>query len=298
MTAEPVLAVQNLRFRYPGTDDYALLSISFELVAGEVLGILGANGSGKSTLLAALLDVRSGERHGAVRFYPREAGDHRGRIGYLAQQPSLYLSLTLWENLVHAARLVLPRRAVRPAVRRAVAEFRLGAVVDRPLRELSGGWRQLCHLAVSFVHDPPVRLLDEPTTALDFETRERVVQLVKGWAARGVACVVTSHYPEDLEQMCTRMVVIRQGESIRSACLADLLAQLRPTLVIELETVAGPRTMSLPLPDRFGDVSAAVEAAAERYGAAARVVAVRLSGGRLRDLLQGDPELAGVVRDE
>lgn len=294
----PVLSVRGLRFRYPGRTEPALHGVGFDLWPGEVLGVLGPNGSGKSTLLSAVLDVKKGHREGEVTLFgaPVSAGAGH-RVGYATQMTALYLPLTVRENLVHAARLVLPRRRAGEAVRRSIEEFRLEGVLGRRVGELSGGWRRLVHIAASFVHEPPLRFLDEPTAALDFETRGRLVGLVADWAARGAAVVVTSHYPEDLEEMCTRLLVIRQGVVIRSATLADLLAGVSRRLVVEVSQEGRETTVTLELPARSGDLARDIAAAldAARVTPEARLENLRLTSANLRGLLTGDPRLTGVI---
>jgi ABC-2 type transport system ATP-binding protein len=296
---DPLLRVRDLWFRYRGQAEPAVRGISFDVEAGEVLGILGPNGSGKSTLLSAVFDARKGHRAGTVTG-ASETGPLGGRVGYATQQTALYQQLTTRENLVHAARLVLPAGRVRAAVDAALDEFGLGSVRDHVVGELSGGWQRLAHIAASFVHDPPLRFLDEPTSALDFDTRGRLVELVRAWSARGVASVVTSHYPEDLEEMCTRLVIIKAGELIRSATLAQLLAGLSRQLVIELSDERGTREVRVAMPEHAAELPTAV-ADALRTGAAtgaARITGLRVTAATLRGLLTEDPLLAGVVDDE
>ncbi|MGF7233572.1 MAG: ATP-binding cassette domain-containing protein, partial [Frankia sp.] len=214
--------------------------MSFTVHHGQVLGILGANGSGKSTLLNALLDVRAGERRGEV-VVDGPGGGSRLEIGFAAQQIALYHLLTVRENLRHVARTLLPRRAVAAAVDDAISEHGLGEVAQTPVHQLSGGWQRLAHIATSFVHRPRIRLLDEPTAALDFEARGRLVALVNDWRRDGVLMLVTSHYPEDIDEICTHALVIQDGVVARYGTLDDLLAHHRRELMIEARSAAGGR---------------------------------------------------------
>nr|WP_225955247.1 ABC transporter ATP-binding protein [Kibdelosporangium phytohabitans] len=292
-----LLEVRDLRFRYHGQAEPAVRGISFEVQPGEVLGILGPNGSGKSTLLSAVFDARKGHRAGAVSYESEPVtGPIGDRVGYATQQTALYHLLTTKENLTHAARLALPAKRVRAAVDAAVTEYGLGPAVNRVVGQLSGGWQRLVHVAASFVHDPPLRFLDEPTSALDFDTRGRLVELVRAWSARGVASVVTSHYPEDLEEMCTRLLIIKNGEVIRSATLSRLLAGLSRQLVVEL---SDEREVRIDVPDSAGQLSSAVVDAVRDSGTGtAKVAGLRVTAATLRGLLTEDPELAGLVDDE
>jgi ABC-2 type transport system ATP-binding protein len=296
--SDVALSVRGLRFSYPGRSEPVLRDITFDLRPSEVVGVLGPNGSGKSTLLSALLDTRKGRRGGEVHF-GRKQTVPRGLVGYATQQTALYRQLTVRENLLHAARILLPGGQVRASVDRCVKEFGLAEVASRPVHQLSGGWQRLVHLAVSFVHDPPVRILDEPTNALDFETRGRLVELVRGWRSRAIATLLTSHYPEDIEEMCTRIVVIRNGRAVRSAPLADLLAGLSRQLVVEATRHGTVVTGRAAAPTRLADLPAALGSAIRDCGGVdGEVSDVRLTAATLRGLLTEDPQLKGMLADE
>jgi ABC-2 type transport system ATP-binding protein len=287
------LSVSGLSFRYPKQPDPVLRDVSFEVRPGQSLGVLGPNGAGKSTLLNALLKVRPGTRSGTVAF-GGVPGIRRTAVGYATQQTALYQQLTVVENIRHVGRMLLPRRAVAAAVDRNLVEFGLTSRADEPVHRLSGGWQRLAHLAAGFVHDPPLRLLDEPTTALDFETRARLVSLVEQWRSAGATVLVTSHYPEDIEEMCTHAVVIRGGTVARHSSVPDLVAGYRRELIITLAGAGGARDVRRPLPDTVRGLGAAVEDLAAREGLRGdRLLGVSTTGTRLRDVLSADPELRG-----
>lgn len=312
----PGISVSGLSFRYPSAARPTLRDVSFEVAPGQVLGVLGANGSGKSTLLNALLDVRAGERRGTVaiqggrpdaRGRPDGPGASRARraaaardVGYAPQQVALYDLLTVRENLRHVARTLLGRRAVTAAVDDAIAEHGLEPVASTPAYRLSGGWRRLAHIAASFVHRPGVRLLDEPTAALDFEARRRLVELVQSWRAAGIPMIVTSHYPEDIDEICTHALVISDGAVARHGPLADLLGRCRRELVIEAVAESGAIAARADAPATPADLAAALGALVARSGefASARLLAVRVTDNRLRDVLAADPRLKGLLDDE
>jgi ABC-2 type transport system ATP-binding protein len=245
VSAPAALTVSDLSFRYPGRDRHVLAGLSFEAPAGSALGVLGANGSGKSTLLAALAGARAGLRTGTVTLSGAARSDltqpDPRAIGFATQDVALYRELTVRENLRHAARVTMRRDRVAAAVDRAIAEYGLAPVVDVAAHRLSGGWARVAHLAATFVHDPPVRLLDEPTAALDFEARVRLVALIRSWRDSGVICVVTSHYPEDIEEMCEAVVVIAGGAVVYRGTVADLAA----TTAVQPTEPAVPRPRSL-----------------------------------------------------
>ncbi|MGH3242829.1 MAG: ATP-binding cassette domain-containing protein, partial [Spirillospora sp.] len=233
-----MLLVKDLGFRYPGGEP-VLRGASLRLEPGLAVGLLGANGSGKSTLLGAITDSIEGERRGLVAAGPGPDGRIDGPIGYATQDVALYPHLTVVENLTHAARLATRRWRVAGLVAAAVDDFDLGRLRDRPARFLSGGQRRMVHLACAFVHRPAVRLLDEPTTALDFETRQKLIGLVGEWRSRDVAILVTAHYPEDVEELCSSITVLSDGRTYDLGPLGGYLARQRRLGYVEHVTDDG-----------------------------------------------------------
>ncbi|MBB4919899.1 ATP-binding cassette domain-containing protein [Streptosporangium saharense] len=293
-TGDRLLAVTDLSFAY-GDSPPVLTGVTLRLRAGEVLGVLGRNGAGKSTLINAILDIVPGRRGGSVTLGPEGSGDVRRHVGVAGQRVSLYKKLTVAENLTHAARLVLPRRRVAAAAERAVEDFGLARVARTPVHRLSGGWERLSHIAASFVHAPRLRFLDEPTSALDFETRTRLVALMARWRRDGDAMIVTSHYPEDIEETCTHVAVVSGGTVVGVGPLRDLLGGYHSELLARIDGEQGPLTLRAPAP---GTVAQAAETFARWAGeghAASGVESVRLTSRNLREIISLDPELQGSV---
>ncbi|GAA3075359.1 ATP-binding cassette domain-containing protein [Streptosporangium carneum] len=297
-----LLTVTDLSFAYGESSAPVLTEVALTLRAGEALGILGRNGAGKSTLINAILDIVPGRRGGRVVLgdandgNAADTGAARRHVGVAGQRISLYKKLTVAENLTHAARLVLPRRDVAAAVGRAVEDFGLARVARTPVHRLSGGWERLSHIAASFVHAPRIRFLDEPTSALDFETRSRLVVLMSRWREAGDAMIVTSHYPEDIEEMCTHVAVVSGGAVVGVGPLRDLLGGYHSELLVRVDAPAGPVTLRAPAPKTAAE-------AAEAFAAWARdpdhgrsgIESVRLTSRNLREIISMDPDLRGSV---
>jgi ABC-2 type transport system ATP-binding protein len=295
------LRVQDLSFCYPAGEKDVLTGVGLDVAGGQVVGILGPNGSGKSTLLKAVLDAHRGRRGGRVSAQVDGADvDLRRVVGFASQQIALYQQLTVAENLRHAARTLLPWRQVRGAVDATVAEFGLAGVLGTPVERLSGGWQRMAHLAASFVHAPAIRLLDEPTAALDFAARGRLVELVGQWRRQGLAMVLTSHYPEDIEETCTHAVVIGDGAVARRGQLDALLGRISAELVVEIESRGVPTTLRQPAPPTTGGLAASIETLLRENGCepSARLKDVRVTKKTLRQLLASDPDLRELLDDD
>ncbi len=171
----------------------ALRGVSFEAAAGEVVAVIGPNGAGKTTLT-----------EGTVSRPPRE-------IGWVPQQPAVYGKLSVAENLRLFARL---ERVADPeaAVARMLAQTGLADRAADELSLLSGGNRQRVNIAVGLLADPPVLLLDEPSSSLDPRQRERLWEFIGGLAAGGTSIVFSTHNVGEAERYADRVLVLADGE--------------------------------------------------------------------------------------
>jgi ABC-2 type transport system ATP-binding protein len=181
----------------------ALRRVSFEAAAGEVVAVIGPNGAGKTTLLSILAGIQP-PTDGTVSRPPRE-------IGWVPQQPAVYGKLSVAENLRLFARL---ERVADPeaAVARMLAQTGLADRADDELGVLSGGNRQRVNIAVGLLADPPVLLLDEPSSSLDPRQRERLWDFIAGLAAGGTSIVFSTHNVGEAERYADRVLVLADGE--------------------------------------------------------------------------------------
>jgi ABC-2 type transport system ATP-binding protein len=181
----------------------ALRGVSFEARAGEVVAVIGPNGAGKTTLLSILAGLQP-PTSGTVSCAPRE-------VGWVPQSPAVYTKLSVAENLRLFARL--EKVADPDAAVEAMLEQT--GLVDRAgdeLRTLSGGNRQRVNIAVGLLADPPVVLLDEPSSSLDPRQRERLWEFIGALAARGTAIVFSTHNVGEAERYADRVLVLADGE--------------------------------------------------------------------------------------
>jgi ABC-2 type transport system ATP-binding protein len=187
----------------------ALDAVDLQIHDGECVGLLGPNGAGKTTFLSLVEGLRQ-PTSGAVELFggdPRSSVS-RMRLGSTPQATALPESLKVGEVIDYVG-AHFPRRAPRDAI---IEEFALGAFVDKQCGALSGGQQRRVSVALAFVGDPALVLLDEPTTGLDVDARRALWDAVRARHAAGCAIVVTSHHLEEIEQLAERVVVIDGGQ--------------------------------------------------------------------------------------
>jgi ABC-2 type transport system ATP-binding protein len=195
-----LLRVESLSKRYGKRE--ALHEVSFSARAGELIAVIGPNGAGKTTLLSILAGVQ------------RPTAGHVSRpvqeLGWVPQQPALYSKLSVAENLRLFARLERvgdPEAAVKRMLEQTGLEERASDRVER----LSGGNRQRVNVALGLLADPPVVLLDEPSSALDPAQRQRLWTFIGGLAERGTCVLFSTHIVSEAARYAARVIVLDEG---------------------------------------------------------------------------------------
>src|SRR3954468_1222194 len=208
---EATLAARGVTKRFG--ERAALRGVSFEARAGELLAVIGPNGAGKTTLLSILAGLQA-PSEGEVTRPPSE-------VGWVPQQSAVYGKLTVRENLQLFARLekVADPRAT---VASMLEQTGLADRADDELSKLSGGNRQRVNIAVGLLADPPVLLLDEPTSSLDPRQRERLWEWVSGLARDGTSVVFSTHNVSEAERWADRVLVLADGELVFSGTPEEL----------------------------------------------------------------------------
>lgn len=228
------VAVESLVKTFKGSIR-ALDGVSFEIPTGTVLGLLGPNGAGKTTavrVLTTLLRPDSGSAHVAGVDVLAHPGDARKVIGLAGQYAAVDEALTGSENLLLVGSLNHLSRAVRSERARALLEqFGLAEAANRPLKTYSGGMRRRLDLAAALVAQPPVLLLDEPTTGLDPRSRIDLWSVIANLVAEGTTVLLTTQYLEEADRLANRICVVDHGRVIAEGSPAELKARLGGTVV-------------------------------------------------------------------
>jgi peptide/nickel transport system ATP-binding protein len=272
MTEAPLLSVEHLSiaFDFHGRIVPAVRDISFQLAAGEILGIVGESGSGKSVTCRALLGLLppSARIGGRILFDGKEltalsaAGmaDVRGRrISMIFQNPSSHLDplMTIGGQIAEAPRLHLgkPRREARAGAIRMLEEVRIRDAerrVDSYPHELSGGMKQRAMIASAMSCEPQLLLADEPTTALDVTVQARILELLQDLnGRRNLSVILISHDLGVIAQVCNRVIVMRHGKVVEAGPTQDIIRRPRePYTRLLIESQPGRRASQQPAQDR------------------------------------------------
>ena len=211
-------------------DFEAVKRLTFEVHHGEIFGLLGPNGAGKSTtfrMLCGLLSVSAGEISVAGYDLRNSPSRARSRLGYMAQQFSLYGQLSVQENLNFFGKAYgLGGDRLRQRMDWVFAEFGLGKWREKAAGQLPGGYKQRLAMAASLLHEPDILFLDEPTSGVDPLARREFWLRINGFAEQGVTVVVTTHFMEESEY-CDRMLIMSQGENLAIGTPSEIRALAR-----------------------------------------------------------------------
>jgi len=218
-----MIEVKNLWKSYG--DFVAVRDISFSVKKGEILGFLGPNGAGKTTTMRILTCFMPPTR-GQVSLngfdVTADSMGVRKSIGYLPEQPPLYLDMTVEEYLRFVARIKLvPGPKVAAAVDRAVKLCGLEEMRRRQCRKLSKGYKQRTGIAQALIHDPPILILDEPTIGLDPRQIAEIRSLIRGLAGEHTV-ILSTHILPEVALTCQRAIIINRGEIVVDDTIENL----------------------------------------------------------------------------
>jgi lipooligosaccharide transport system ATP-binding protein len=216
----------------------AVDGIDFELYRGEAFGFLGPNGAGKSStmrMLACVSPPSSGELRILGMDPVRDGSAIRGRLGVVPQDDTLDMELTVRENLlVYGRYFGLPRNVIRERTDQLLEFVQLADRGKAKVDDLSGGMKRRLTIARSLINDPDIIILDEPTTGLDPQARHVVWDRLYRLKQRGVTLVLTTHYMDEAEQLCDRLVVMDHGVFAAAGTPRSLIESYSTPEVLEL----------------------------------------------------------------
>jgi len=226
--------VSQLRKHYGPVE--AVKDVSFSIADGEIFGLLGPNGAGKTTTLECMLGLRESDA-GTIDIcgvdMRRDPSAAKQRIGAALQQTALQDKITVREALNLFASFYKKSADIDTLLKQFSLTEKAGAFFD----SLSGGQKQRLALALALVNDPEFLLLDEPTAALDPQSRRELQDVIRAMRASGKTVLITTHYIEEAEHLCDRIAIIDQGRVIAGGTPAQLIAQSKAGPRVVVQTV-------------------------------------------------------------
>lgn len=237
-----IVKVNQLVKRYG--DLVALDHLNFEVKEGEILGLLGPNGSGKSTAINCILSLLEYDK-GEIEIFGEpmhpEAYAIKREIGIIMQEVAVFEELTVYENIDYFCGLYITDKAKRKQfVQEAIDFVELNDFKRFYPKKLSGGLLRRLNIACGIAHKPKLIILDEPTVAVDPQSRNNILAGIKRLNEEGATVIYTTHYMEEVEQLCSRIVILDQGKVIATGTKEELKAMIKmgETITVEVFNLA------------------------------------------------------------
>ncbi len=251
----PLIRARGLRKTFG--DRTAVAGIDFEVRDGEFFGFLGPNGAGKTTTMRMIAGVSprtAGELEILGRDPDREGSLIRAQIGVVHQQETLDMELSVRENLLIFGRFFgMPRPAIAARADELLELFQLADRAKDQVEPLSGGMKRRLSIARSLIASPRILMLDEPTTGLDPQARHLLWDALQRLKRGGTTIVLTTHYMDEAEQLCDRLVVMDEAKIVAEGSPRQLIEQHASREVLELRFPGGTENLDAAVLEGIGD---------------------------------------------
>ena len=221
---DTVVSVKNLTKKYKNS--FAVNNLSFTVQKGEILGLLGPNGSGKTTTInciLSLLNFNSGKIELFGKPMHPDAYNLKQKIGVIFQEVAVFDELTVYENIDYFCGLYISDKATRKKyIADALKLVSLEKFQKYRPKQLSGGLLRRLNIACGIAHKPELIFLDEPTVAVDPQSRNNILNDIKKLRDHGATIIYTTHYMEEVEELCNRVIILDNGKIIASGTIDEL----------------------------------------------------------------------------
>ena len=233
----PVIKVENLVKRYK--ELIAVDHFNLEIREGEILGLLGPNGSGKTTTINCILSLLSYDK-GTIEVFGKEmqpdSYDSKRKIGVVMQNVAVFDALNVYDNIDYFCGLYIKDKQLRRQyVEEAIEFVGLSDYKKFYPKKLSGGLLRRLNIACGIAHKPKLIFLDVPTVAVDPQSRNRILEGILELNRQGATIVYTSHYMEEVEQICTRIAIMDKGKNLATGTTDELKQMIKKKEIISIE---------------------------------------------------------------
>ncbi|MBS3753141.1 MAG: ATP-binding cassette domain-containing protein [Anaerolineales bacterium] len=210
----------------------AVRGVSFQVHAGEIFGLLGPNGAGKTTLIRSALDIIKPTSGKIEILGGAMTEEKKSRIGYLPEERGLYDDMTLWDTLIYLGRLKgLTPKTARERSEKYLRELDLWEARERKIQALSRGMTQKAQFIAGVMHEPDLIIIDEPFSGLDPVNTRLIKQLLYRMRDRGAGIIMSTHQMVQVEEMCSRILLINQGEGVLYGDLDEIRSRFTTNAV-------------------------------------------------------------------
>lgn len=237
-----IIEVKNLTKEYKNLK--AIDNLSFDVYEGEILGLLGPNGSGKSTTINSILQLLN-YSSGSIKIFGHvmkpDSYEIKKDIGVIFQEVAVFQELTVYENIDYFCGLYIRDKEIRKkCVMDAINLVGLNDFIKFYPKELSGGLLRRLNIACGIAHKPKLIFLDEPTVAVDPQSRNNILDGIKKLRDEGATIVYTTHYMEEVEIICDRIIILDKGKIIAKGTTDELktLAKLEEKITVEVKNIS------------------------------------------------------------
>lgn len=232
-----VIKIENLVKRYQ--ELIALDHFNLDIKEGEIFGLLGPNGSGKTTTINCILALLKYDK-GTIEVFGQEmrpdSYELKSQIGVVMQNVAVFEELTVYENIDYFCGLyVKDKKKRKKLVEEAIAFVDLNEFRKFLPKKLSGGLLRRLNIACGIAHKPKLIILDEPTVAVDPQSRNRILEGIRELNEKGATIIYTSHYMEEVEQLCTRIAIMDKGKNVAIGTKEELKQMISKNEMIHLE---------------------------------------------------------------
>lgn len=233
----PVVKVENLVKRYK--ELVAVDHFNLTMEEGEILGLLGPNGSGKTTTINCILSLLTYDK-GSIEVFGEEmkpdSYELKRKIGVVMQNVAVFDELTVYENIDYFCGLYIKDKALRKQyVEEAIAFVELGDYKKFYPKKLSGGLLRRLNIACGIAHKPKLIILDEPTVAVDPQSRNKILEGILDLNRQGATIIYTSHYMEEVEQICSRIAIMDKGKNLATGTTDELKQMIKKKEIISID---------------------------------------------------------------
>lgn len=240
----PVVKIENLVKRYK--ELVALDHFNLEIEEGEIFGLLGPNGSGKTTTINCLLSLLSYDK-GNIEVFGKKMNpdsyDLKRQIGVVMQNVAVVDELTVYENIDYFCGLYVKDKALRKQyVEEAIAFVGLDDFRKFFPKKLSGGLLRRLNIACGIAHKPKLIIMDEPTVAVDPQSRNKILEGIVELNRNGATIIYTSHYMEEVEQICSRIAIMDKGKNLAIGTKDELKQMIKKSESISIDILDLPDT--------------------------------------------------------